>query len=409
MRRLQSIDERTSNESNATALRKTSAPTELILLSIAFFLLFMGGGAQQQFVAPYLEQTTTWSPVQRTCVLAMVYFSFALWRLNSAYFTHLLGERLTIVLGSFTYALFPCTLALTRSFALLLLTAFIWGWGAALNWNTTSIRILNVTVRNRYGAVAGVLYGATHLGFTIGVLLLGTVLHYTNSHRTMFLIASAIALMGCALPSMLPHTSLKYDTPSFRRLTTVLLTRYGVTIAFFLFMGAFGFGILLSSFAELAARGATVQWFAAITALFPFARFCVSITGGIASDKFGRGLVLAFAFALAAVALLLITLFPHSPMALGGAALAMGIQAGIAPAIVMALVGDITNPRERHVTYGALFIWSDLGVATAMIGSQVLRQLMSSFRASFVTFACIFALCALLSIMLDRWLMTNRR
>lgn len=409
MQRLQNADEQASRESNATAIAKARIPTELILLSTAFFFLFMGGGAQQQFVAPYLEQFTTWSPVQRTCVLAMVYFSFALWRLNSAYFTQLLGERLTIMLGSLTYALFPCILAFTRSFEVLLLMAFVWGWGAALNWNTTSIRILNVTMHHRYGAAAGVLYGATHLGFTIGVLLLGAVLHYTNSHRAMFLTASAIALIGCTLPAGLPSTSLKYDTPSFRRLTAVLLTRHGITIAFFLFMGALGFGILLSSFAELAARGATAQWFAAITALFPFARFCISITGGIASDKLGRGLVLAFAFALAAGALLLVALFPHSSMALGGAALAMGIQAGIAPAVVMALVGDITNPHERHMTYGALFIWRDLGVVTAMIGSQALRQLMRSFQVSFVTFACIFALCALLGVMLDRWLKVDRR
>ena len=84
-------------------------PRDLKVLSGAFFFLFMGAGAQQQFLLPYLREATSWGTMRYSSVLAAVYFSFMLWRLGIGYSIRALGEYRSIVLGSLTYTAFVAT------------------------------------------------------------------------------------------------------------------------------------------------------------------------------------------------------------------------------------------------------------------------------------------------------------
>ncbi|MDH7570812.1 MAG: hypothetical protein QHJ73_14625, partial [Armatimonadota bacterium] len=56
--------------------------------------------------------------------------------------------------------------------------------------------------------------------------------------------------------------------------------------------------------------------------------------------------------------------------------------------------GDTIEPRFRHLAFGAIYVWRDLGVAAAILGAQYIVGFLGGYTACFVTFAALFAACA---------------
>ena len=57
------------------------AARTIFLLSGTFFFIFMGAGAQQLYIAPYLTECTEWSGLMRALVPATVYISMMIFRI----------------------------------------------------------------------------------------------------------------------------------------------------------------------------------------------------------------------------------------------------------------------------------------------------------------------------------------
>jgi len=68
---------------------------DLKVLSVAFFFIFIGSSFQQ-FLIPYLQETTSWSAMKCSVILMVVYSTFLLWRLFVNYTIKLLGDYLSI-------------------------------------------------------------------------------------------------------------------------------------------------------------------------------------------------------------------------------------------------------------------------------------------------------------------------
>ena len=68
----------------------------------------------------------------------------------------------------------------------------------------------------------------------------------------------------------------------------------------------------------------------------------------------------------------------------------------------MAMIGDSASRERRHLAFGALFFWRDMGVIFSLFLGQFLLAKLGNFRLCFLVFACIFVLCAFLSMMLVR-------
>jgi len=369
-------------------------PKDLIVLSGAFFFIFMGAGAQQQFLIPYLKDTTPWGAMQYSSVLAAVYLSFMVWRIFVGTSIRALGDYRSIVLGCLTYTAFVATVLFTKRFPAIIAMAALWGWGAASMWIVSSSQILDVSHRTRYGTASGIFYFCTHVGFAVGVLVLSLIQIRWGSDA-LYRTALGLALIGNAILLFVPGRPICRDARPVREILKMMRTNKVRIVAALQFAAALGFGLLLGVFADFISDEYGNPYLL-LTVLFPSARAVLSLSGGILSDRLGRGTLFFAAFLLSALGLFVAAAWTH-PITLAISILALGFQGGIVPTVSMALIGDSVQPQRRHPAFGAIFVWRDLGVVIALLGGQFLRLRLGGVGPAFLLFGAIFLMCALLS------------
>jgi len=107
----------------------------LYLLSATFFFIFMGAGAQQAYLVPYLRGVAGWSRLSCSCVIASVYLSMVVFRIVNLRLFHRWSDRRFTIVGSTTYLGFTLVMwhiGRVPSYPLALTAACIWGMGAAM-------------------------------------------------------------------------------------------------------------------------------------------------------------------------------------------------------------------------------------------------------------------------------------
>lgn len=368
---------------------------DLAVLSAAFLFIFMGTGALQQLLIPYLEQTTAWGAMRASLVLATVYLSFVLWRLFGGYSIRALGDYRAIVVGATMYTLFAAAVLVYPRLWALLLAAFAWAWGAALLWITGSAHVLDASQREHYGRSAGIFYAATHVGFVIGLTVLGLLLREFGG-RGMLLGAVAMTAVGNVICLFVPRRDFPRDLPSFPAVLRLALGRAGRIVAVIQFAAATGYGLLLGVFASSIQHDYGIRFVAAITLAFYLVRAAVSPFAGALSDRFGRARVLAGGFALSGAALLIPVAVPSA----GSLAFAAAVLGGLTATVlagVLAFVGDTADSTSRQAMVAGMYVWRDLGVAVTILLGQYLRVLFGGFQAAFLLFALLFFVCAWLA------------
>lgn len=87
----------------ATSSGGLSTRAHVLLLSSTFFFIFLGAGAQQAFLMPYMGAFTDWSRLQRQIVIAMVYFSMTVFRLGNVYLLRNWPQWKCSIVGAATY------------------------------------------------------------------------------------------------------------------------------------------------------------------------------------------------------------------------------------------------------------------------------------------------------------------
>ena len=386
---------------DARKARKT-----VFLLSGTFFLIFMGAGAQQLYIAPYLEGCTGWSGLMRGLVVATIYASMMVFRVGNVYLLRRWSYwRLTAV-GSLTYLLFTLAMLATfwvKSYALLLAAAALWGWGGAAMWTGTTMQILAATdVGKRHGIATGVLLAATHGGWLVGTVVLGHV-YATREPYVLYIVAASITMIGSTMAWLQPRD--EGAMPPMPALSDLweIARRAKVRIAAFLQVAsALSFGFMLGGFGDhiKAQHGTEYIWVAA--ALYPAVRLILSFSGGALADRVGHGFILAGGFFVAAAGML-VAGHGQSVGSAAIAALALGTLSGAVPVVATAMVGESADRQRRPLAYGALFAWRDIGVVVAAVWSKVLMRGTLDFGATFASFAYVFVLCGLVALALERY------
>ena len=430
----------------------------LLALSAANLLIFMGAGAQQQYLVTYLGAISGWGAVKRALVQATVYLAMMMFRLVNVWLLRRWSDRTQAIVGSLTYTGFCLAMAalfwLRRgvvlpggegaSYAFALLSAAVWGWGGAAFWAGTSLLTIAATDeerrggggkgtdrngpdaapvadhrlacgpserrrpdaegRRRYGTVSGVLLGSTHAGWFVGVLLLGRLNEVLPPQHAfwLYLVAAAVTLPGTVVLALSPKVAhLPPEPPSLARLREVATSRKALIACFILLCSALTFGLMLGAFGDFVQAAYGKQYLWMLASLYPLARMVFSVAGGAVSDRVGRAAALGTGFAVAAAGMLASSLW-RAPMAAGLAATTLGITSGVVPVIGMALVGDSAERSRRPLVYGFLFAARDLGVFAAAVLSRVIEAGRGDFAPAFAIFAVVFALCGGAAIPLSR-------
>jgi MFS family permease len=276
----------------------------------------------------------------------------------------------------------------------------VWAWGAALLWITSSAHVLDASRREDYGRTAGVFYGATHVGFVVGLTVLGLLLRVWGD-RAMLMGAIGLTAVGNVICLFVPRRDFPREASSLGAVLQVGLGSAGRVLAVVQLAAASAYGLLLGVFASSIAQTYGIASVATITMAFYVVRAAVSPCAGALSDRLGRSTVMAGGFAIGGAALLLPAAAPGR-ITLALAAAALGAVTSVVLAIVLAFVGDTAASSARQATIAGLYVWRDLGVALTIVLGQYLRVAFNGFRVPFVAFAGMFFVCAWLSTRLGR-------
>ncbi len=381
----------------------------VLLLSGTFFMVFMGTGAQQLYLVPYLRGITDWTPLMCNLVPGMVYLSMMVFRVGNVYLLRKWSNwRLTMV-GATTYSLFSVVMLATfylESYPLALLAAAVWGWGGAAMWAGTTMSILDATDAGRraHGVGAGTLYAATHGGWLAGAAILGLI--YGNpSWQPFSLYIAAIVFTGIGNLMVLTHPRDADFVPQMPTLQDLLVVarRSKVIVAGFLQLtSALSFGIMLGVFGDYIESTYGAQYIWLTGTFYPLVQFCLSYLGGSLADRLGHGTVLAGSFLIAAASMLVAVSFA-SIVAAALAAAGLAVLSGTVPVVSAAMVGDSADRSRRPLAYGALFVWRDFGVAATAIWSSILMRSTGDFASIFNIFAVVFVVCAFVSLLLRKY------
>lgn len=397
---VQPIDEET---------RPLGFATHLYILSAMFFFIFMGAGAQQAYLVPYLRDVTQWSGVMCGGVLATVYISMLIFRLANVYlFPHWSDRRFTIV-GSLSYLFFTLAMFATaylHSYAIILVSAFLWGAGAAMMWTGTAMQTLSISDRaeNRHGTGMGILYSSTHAGWLVGAILLGNIYHAvdTDAAQILYAVAAGITLIGNVLSLFIPATGQALrETPAFMELMRMVTRGRALISGILQFTSALGYGLFLGVFSVYMKEQFGTEWIWLAVALYPATRMVMSFASGYLTDHIGHSPVLSGGFLIGAAGLI-ITVMWRSPFAASVTGFTLGLLGSTVPVVAAAIVGDASDTARRPLSYGIVFGWRDLGVAVAAVGSNIIG-IQFEMHTVFVVFAYVFAACALLSVYLSRF------
>lgn len=374
-------------ERHATAL--------LWRLSGAFFLTFLGAGAFQQFITPYLRAVYHLSPQISSAALATVYLVAFACLIFTTYSMAWLGEYAALVLATLAYGLFAAVALVTGNVAALVLAAAVWGWGASVLWTAGAAFTLDLAGPGAYGRAAGRLYSGVFVGQALGVALLGAVSGALGP-RGMAACAVGIALLGAGAAAALPRKRQQRAAPRLLNPIAVLSTPTTRLAALVVLLSSSGFGLLLGIFGQVVASlygVAAVGW---ITAGFYVARIPAGSGGGWLIDRYGRRPVLCGAFLCAVVALLLAA-WLHHPAVFALCACALGVQAAVVPVGLMSWVGDRASAEHRPSTYAAVQVWSNMGTGLAILGGTQLLAALGGWQGGFLLFALIYLICTALA------------
>jgi MFS family permease len=382
---------------------------DLYLLSATFVFVFMGAGAQQAYLVPYLSRVTDWSKLQCSSIVACVYLGMMVFRLgNLRLFPHWSDRRYTLV-GAWAYFAFTVLMALVAFvpvYPFAVVAAGLWGAGAAMMWTGTSMQILRLSDQagGRHGTGMGILYTSLHAGWLAGAILLGLLYDHLDSHRLylVYVAAAVITLPGNLLAMFLPASG----TPARCAVTLAgifdILRRPRAQIAAALqFVAALGYGLILGAFTRYVESEYGANWIWVTVSLYPATLMALSWIGGALNDRVGQSPVLVSGFVAGAVGLA-VTVFFHSPYSAVLTAFALGLLNSTVSVSASAIVGKAAEPERRPMVYGVVFAARDLGIVTAAVGATALGNRIP-MNAVFGLFAVVFAACAGLSLMLARY------
>jgi predicted MFS family arabinose efflux permease len=387
-----------------------STRAHVLLLSSTFLFIFMGTGAQQAFLLPYLEEFTDWNELQRALVIATVYFSMTIFRLGNVYLLRDWPQWKCSIVGGAMYVMFPIAmlgLYFFPSYPLAIAAAAVWGWGGAAMWMGTTLQVLALADRaQKHGTGMGVLYGATHAGWALGVVVLGSVFSYAQEIGMpwiLYAVATGLTLIGYGIKLWLPRRPEPLpEMPTLGTLKELMSRKKTQIAAFLLFAASLAFGFVLGRFTDFVKIEHGTNWVWITAFFYPFARMILSFASGLLSERLSHGTVLAIGFFGGAAGMAVPLLVEH-PAGLAVTALALGLLNGAVPVVSTALIGTSAERNRRPLAYGAMFTWRDLGVVVATVAGGILGLRAESVATTFGVFGAVFVVCGIISLILNRY------
>ncbi|MEM2087293.1 MAG: MFS transporter [Thermoproteota archaeon] len=363
---------------------------EIIILSLVTCFLFLGAGSSQMFLIPYLSNS--FAETQSSLVLATVYISIILGVFLNVFLKEIRREKKRLF-GLTGYVLFPLSVFLTREYFLLILSSIYWGVTATFYWVSTISTALDFSEEKDFGTNSGMIFFGSGIGTFFGTIMLSRV-QETYGYDFIFLAATLLSILAF-LPILFlgPDAGNPFETIELRDL---LVTGGNKMIPFFIFIGYYGYGIIMNSVSSAVAStlgpsmiGVILSGYFLVSALF-------SVYGGRISDTLGRRKTFVLAFSSGAAGLLLGSVILN-PVTLAVLCVLLGFQVSTVPVNAYGWIGEKTKTGGRLSSICSSFIWNSAAVTVSLLSSSIVYELSGSHQTVFFSFGIISLICGIIS------------
>lgn len=362
-------------------------------------LLFLGSGATQPYIVPYLKGLG-YSPFVSSLVIAFIYIS----QIPTRFFIHklesLLGQIPVVFIGISGYSLYAIIFALSNQLWQFLLATIILGITSALFWTSGVVLLLNNSNRERYGRAVGALYAGVGLGTAIGVLYLNKILTLFGG-RSMFLIAGIPPILGLILIMRLRFRNIVVSKGINLNSLKEIIRLETFIVGILLFISSFSYGIVYGGFSILISREIGLGWIGILSISFYLLKSLFSEIGGKISDLLGRRFSFIISFILGALASLMLGI-AKSPYIFVLAGSLLGFQVSTVSVNANAWIGDMASLEDRSSYMAFIFAFSALGVVVSLLMSGYFLATPERTFLVFILFSILNIVAAILSIFTSR-------
>jgi MFS family permease len=352
----------------------------------------MGANAFIQYVVAYLVVARRWSDGSATTILILGFAMTPLVRFSYPNVYRRVGHKGSLLVGHVSFLLYLLLVMAGRGPWVVLAAAFSLAVGAGLVFTAGPLQILDRTPTDFHGKVSGLFFTSNFAAWLLAVVLQGGVIARYGYAATP-LVALALTLVGLLCVALVPsrpwvdHRRQSQRVSSGWKDPRIRLVTYLMTIS------TLAFGLMFGSLAGLLTQTVDPAHVSIFIALFYVARLPGSLAAGAVTDRWGLRLLLVAAFALAGLSLATAAVADALSWMVW-AIMTLGFQQAAVMVSAMALAGKTTDAATRSSAYSPLFAGGELGVAAALLMSQITETLTSSPRSVLLVFAAIYLIAA---------------
>ena len=347
----------------------------VLLLSLAFLLLFFGYNGGQQYVTTYFSSLGVVDLGFYSLIIIYLFFTFS--DPLAAVFVSKYGAKKSMIISSLFYTLYMLSL-LSKSTLLIYLGSALLGIAASLLWTGQSVYLIRTSEAHVYGKNAGFFSTLLAVGSGIGILVFGLVLQIIPFKDT-FLIFSLFPTLAffilCLLQSQKTvdeqnkiNGQTKTNHFQLLRKSITSLTAWQLSSIWFVmsFVSGLIMGIIPLEIGKIFGLS-YVGYFSSLYFILPI--FFSYFIGKI-SDKYGRKIMIFCAYLLFTLGLLSFTQ-PGYFLILG--IIFMALNWTILKPTTTALIGDVSTGKNVEYLTGLFWMVSNIGVVTSLLLSKFLQ------------------------------------
>lgn len=345
---------------------------------MAFGLIFFAFSGAQQFLTIVYDRLGNVS--LGFWVLIVLYASFTVFNFLAPQLMEMLGLKITMIVGSLTYAAFIAVLAFASP-AVLFAASVLLGLGAAMLWNAQGVYLVLAADKGKLGSASGLFSTLWGLGSVAGIAFTGQILEYLpNNLNQFFIIASFFPILGSMFLAGMKSVEITGESQSFsssiaavfKLLRSRTLNRLSLIWILMIAQLTFGFSVL-----PLLIQSRMGVAIAGILGAFPYlAMVGFSFASGAMTDRIGRKQMTVWGTALFLVGLVVLPWL--TPLALGSAAILLALGYALMRTVTFALVRDISDKHLLSAINAYLYVLSNLTViAVLWLGEIGLRQVLA--------------------------------
>ncbi len=324
---------------------------EIFILSFAFFLIFFGYDASQQYLTTYLGSLGF-------SAISLIYLSFALTNLLAFLPVSRIGTKKMLMISSVFYSLF--ILSVLSKNILTLIFAILLGMMASFLWVSQATHLLKSSSSSEFGKNSGIFATIKNIGSTSGLIFSSILLTHLSPEK-LFLCFSTLPLLA-----MFVFFFLKNDfreNVRMKDLGRVVINKdiQRILVHNFIFAG-FLFGFEISSLPLEIAEKIGKEFIGMLSTPLYLMPILTSYIIGRLSDKLGRESFIYLAYILGIVGLLL--LFRRfSLLFVMLSIIFLSLAFSISFVLGMAIIGDIARGVNISCVTSVLWFSSCLGTS----------------------------------------------